>query len=235
MSDTKFQDMLRKCEGLLRKAESTDSEHEREAFLAKAAELMAKYSIDEHMLRDATLTGSKPTSTVFIVNPPYARAKLEMMVVLMDQFHCRGVFSELRGGKIRLTILGYEQDQEIVKFLYASLLLQEISAMWRSLKSTQKSWWDTGNVKMFKKSFLAGFPRGVRSQLEEIKRREETKVVGSALVLANVDQRVEDLMQEMFPRVKSGKSMSVHSGWFNEGFARGLEADLPQVKTGIGA
>lgn len=50
---SRLQDMIRKVEGILAKANSTSNAHEAETFFAKAQQLMAKHGIDEMMINRA--------------------------------------------------------------------------------------------------------------------------------------------------------------------------------------
>ena len=134
-------DILRKIEGLLNKANGTDSEPEAQAFFAKASELMIKYAIDEQRVREAM--GAKvATEQPVMVDFMYAGSDsnavgkkhlLDMVaaahsVQMIDYSNAR--YSNMhRPGNSGIAsqwsaLVGFAGDIELVKMLYTSLFVQ---------------------------------------------------------------------------------------------------------------
>lgn len=132
---TTDQSVLRKVKGLLDKAHSTTNEHEKEAFFAKADELMRRYTIEEFMLEQ--LDESKGRTPVirdydiprvdgdFEFNDNLAR----LFVTLCNHTGIKIVY------RARPTkIVGWQQDLDFLDILFTSL--------YTDLMANMKPRWD---------------------------------------------------------------------------------------------
>ena len=124
MTETKILERVRK---LLAKAEAEGcTPEEAEALTAKAAELMAKYGIEQALL-DATKPSAdnKPTDRKFDIPAPYATVKSSLLFNIGKAMGCNGVrLTSRTGDGVVLHMFGFRSDVERAEILYTSLLLQ---------------------------------------------------------------------------------------------------------------
>jgi hypothetical protein len=109
--DTDTEKVMTKIEALLRKAESTNFGPESEALIAKAHELMARYSIEEAMLHKAS--GIRDEVIVLTIPVKRKGAVSQERHVLLTQSakwqRCRAIIT----GDY-MTVVGFKQDTEFV-------------------------------------------------------------------------------------------------------------------------
>lgn len=139
-------DLLRKIQGLLRKAEGTDNEHEASAFFEKAHELMVTHAIDEARVRAeakrlGTYKGAEPMMEDYMFSSyaHHAQAKQDLLSMVCNHHSVRSItydnrkdtnqhrFGEANRGLREsqwTRLVGYRDDIEAVKLLYLSLLVQ---------------------------------------------------------------------------------------------------------------
>lgn len=190
-------DLMRKIQGLLRKAEGTDNEHEASAFFEKAHELMVKYAIDEARLRaEAKRTGTYRGADVVMENYMFssyghhAQAKESLLSMVADSHSVRSIpYSNRKGtNEVRFgadnrglkesqwtRLVGYKDDIEMVKLLYLSLLVQSqrfASEDWRSRYGESK-FSDEGLGKF---TWLSGHMEGFADRIGE-RFKELTEVI----------------------------------------------------------
>jgi hypothetical protein len=124
VTDDKMLDRVRK---LLAKAEKAGTEHEAEAFTAKAQELILKYAIDEAMLqKKGEKQDERIVARTYTVNG-YAKAKLHLLRAVARGVGCDAAFySNDRGGWStgRAEVIGWESDMAAFDVLFASLQMQ---------------------------------------------------------------------------------------------------------------
>lgn len=217
--------VMSKIEALLRKAESTNFGPESEALIAKAHELMQRYSIEEAMLHKAEGVRDE----VFVMHIPVkAKGKLQQeRHILLDRVAGCNRSKAVRSGEF-VTVIGYKRDTEFVKVLYESLVLQMFESMLAEGFTT-----DAAN-----KSFCVGFIDVVDKRMEQVYRtvEEEMAPTGSstALVLRDRSLAVKDKVQQEFPHIKSsGYSQRKYDpGAAARGRAAGERADIGQSKIG---
>lgn len=140
MTDDKMLDRVRK---LLAKAEKAGSEHEAEAFTAKAQELILKYAIDEAMLQQS---GEKPGERIIahtVTVKGYARAKLSLMHRVARGLGMRSVqYSNDRAGwsEGKGQVVGWESDVAAFEVLFASLQMQATTEAKREFARLKNNW-----------------------------------------------------------------------------------------------
>ena len=119
---------------LLAKAEATDNEHEREAFMSKAQELSTMCQIDLEIARqrqaDKTKREAPVKETVLLlehdvktlrhhfVNLAYAIARTNNVKMLYWPTNTR----------LRANLFGFPSDIEVMRLLFGSLVVQMVSA-----------------------------------------------------------------------------------------------------------
>lgn len=223
MTDAKI---VAKIEALLRKAESTNFGPESEALIAKAHELMARYSIEEAMLHKAQGVSNE---VIVMTIPAKSKSTLYERQILIGQVakwqRCRAIIT----GEV-VSVVGYRTDAEFVKTLYSSLVLQMMDSMLEQTDGTEK--WN--------RSFCRGFINAVSSRMEEVYRKVEHDVAPSgsstALVLRDRSQAVEQQFDSLFPNSQAarGSSMTTVDGKaMTAGIKAGKNADVGV--TGVGS
>jgi hypothetical protein len=175
---------------------------------AQAAErLIAKYAIDEAMLEAASATRSTPEVQTIVIDAPYATAKTVLISAVAAAHGVRAI-THSGNSPVRVSLVGFTGDLQLVDLLYTSLLLQATTSLRRQPA--------TGRA--FRRAFLIGFAGEVGRRLHTA--REDavasTGTASTALVLRDRDQAVEETMREKFPRLRSAR-LSVSDG-------RGLSA-----------
>ena len=191
-------DILRKVQGLLAKAEGTDYEAERDAFLAKAQEMMERYAIDAAQLEAAKPGTEREPVSLFVAWPARTvgkSAKGSLAVTIAQSNRCQ-VKSEYRwvDGKRTLGLLfqGMPEDAEFCMMLYTSLGLQAEQAY----DPRKKPEWTNGRT--YRANFYEGYCSRVSDLIREqareraAQRRAEDAEAGTstALVIVGIEERV---------------------------------------------
>lgn len=220
-----------KIAGLLAKAERTDNEHERDAFNAKAEQLMIKYGIEQAELEAA---GEVKPEEIIEVRIPFTGI---YAVVMPDFVHtvarALGNLSVLQSTswdkKTRTAfVIGHKSDVEAAQVLIASLQLQAQSAMKRWWKSFDDKAW-MSNMEQYKarRQFIVSFSYGAADRIKSERRTEEATVsAGAALVLASKMDKVKDHVQTKYnPRASRGGVQGGMAG-AAEGRSAGRQANV---------
>lgn len=231
-------DQLRLVRKLLHRAESTAFESERQACLAKAAELMLRHSIEEALLwAEADSEGrDSPVERILDVEPPYAARR----VVLYDAAgrHNRCAVIDLGsspGTPRRVALIGYPGDVARAEMLITSLLLQMTRAMASANASHPTA--SRGGTAAWRRSFVTAFAWRVDERLAEVRGlRDDAPPDGSptggadgsepgatslALVLADREEEVHREVGRRYPRLRSAR---IDAGSSRSGFAAGVAA-----------
>ena len=226
-------DMLNKVRALLAKAEGTDSDHEAEALTAKAAELMARYGIDEAMAAQRADHRAKPGSKIVLVDAPYAGPKASLLNVVAKAFRCRAVQLTRPGDKTQLKVhlFGFESDMELVEILFTSLLLQASHGAVRVEKQTDH--YGRSRTRSARSSYILGFATAVQSRLATVKAEAEASAPGAELVLVGRDVAVQDEMRREYPRLRSTVVRAGNASGYGRGHADGMRANLHN-RPGVG-
>jgi Protein of unknown function (DUF2786) len=248
-----------KIAALLRKAESTTPE-EAELLFAKAQELMAKYAIDEAMLRQAgKQTAENPMEhQEFVTIGIYRHALHWLDVYCLWASGCelyelsKAGPREVNGRRYAQTRViigfGYRSDLERARLLATSLKLQCVRA--------EAAWWreheweydlvSAGNKHAARRGFMLQFAHGAWSimtranaaakEAAEAERGEESSDSSSvALVLANKKQMVRYEFEKRFPDLAAGRRSRMMQGDWNArqaGYAAGQKADVGDPSVG---
>lgn len=205
--------MLHKVRALLAKAESTEFTSEADALMAKAQELMSRYSIDRALAEDEHAeTG--PLVHRFWIDNPYWAPKSAIVNAVAEANHTRLVSSEDLGF---VTIVGHDADLDIVELLGTSLLRQATRAM--TSAGPQLGRTGASNTRSYRHAFLLAYASRVGERLRATASDTETGMDserGGALVpvLTQRTQAVDAALAALFPRVRTrGVSVSNAAGW----------------------
>jgi hypothetical protein len=230
--------ILTKVRALIDKAESTEHEAERDAFLAKAQQMM-----EEHAITQAEIEMAKPSQ---VREPISVRVEYgtgvgkgalgSLAVTLARANRCQVVsYSNYRGSRymqLGVTFQGMPEDVEFCEMLFTSLRLQAEQALQLSLKLGKKPEWTHGRT--YRNSFMEGYFDRVRNRIKEQANQRESERMSSegghtALVLANVQGRIE----EKFGKVSYG-TRRTHIGCdagHSDGGYHGARADISGGRT----
>ncbi|GAB3480391.1 DUF2786 domain-containing protein [Nocardiopsis coralliicola] len=155
---------LSRIRALLAKAESTGFPEEAEALSARAAEMMARHSIDAAWLAFAESGGRSGGDAVGLrlpVEDPYADQKATLLHIVAEADGCRAVWDPSTGLS---TVVGHEADTEAVEVLFTSLLVQADTAMRAAGADRDRS--GRAADRRYRSSFLMAFAERVGDRLE---------------------------------------------------------------------
>lgn len=211
--------IIERVEKLLRKAESTTHEAERDAFMAKATELMQRHRIEQAELRLAGGTSEAITHTVWEYSPNNANMPGKRHLLLAACFIAGDVQFLYHTGSIneqRCTLIGTETEIETAKVIYASLYTQgSVKCLELRLRSKRE-----------RTSFLVGYAQGAMAKAKEARDTVATEP-GMALVLASRAKEVKDYLDENFS-VKTGAGYDADYAARTAGVREGAKADIGQ-------
>jgi hypothetical protein len=226
---------------LLNKAESRGvTDAERDAFNAKATELMLKWGIEEATLADADRAKIENiVQRVFQTDVPksYSYEATCIGVEVAKAFNCRGILQHTSSGRVDLLVVGFESDVERVKEMFTSLALQATLALivWYAKQDWRR--YDNGrnigtNKFNGKRTFLVGFADGVRAKFDAMKTQViKESTPGTDLVLVNRVARVDDYIKNEMNVGRSKRRHYLTDARF-DGATAGLRADVGGSKLG---
>jgi hypothetical protein len=232
MTDT----MLEKVRKLLAKAEDPGcTPAEAAALNDKAAELIAKYGVDQALLAVARPEADPVGDATIAVHPPYALDKAGLLATVAGAMRCRTVRRKewQRGGGYAylMHLFGAASDLERAELLYTSLLVQASYG----LASAEVPGWEAPAA--FRRSWLAGFTRAVGARLHqaELRAHEGASAASGpslALVLADRSDRVDRRVAQVYPRLGRSSPRRLSGSGLAGGVAAGQRADLGGVRVG---
>lgn len=189
-------DYADKIAKLLRKAESTTFDAERDALMEKAQHLMTVYAIDEAMLANRT-----PSEREEIIMQAlkytgiYAKQLLKIGTAIARVNHCQCVMSHVTWEKPQhwdLQVNGFQGDVRRVTMLNASLQVQCLRALntWAKSDEGIKSWMSGMQKFKARRTFIDGFAYGVQTKLFAADRAGRQEAVKNEAATAGVDEAV---------------------------------------------
>jgi len=223
--DSKLQDVVRKIEALLDRAQSTSFPEEAASCQAKAQELMTKYQVEGHELFGKSRDGGITSRNVPVSNP-YSLDKATLLHVIAKNNFCRILRYE---GYV--TIYGYDTDIELVLVMFKSLLIDMASSMARELSKAGKV-----NTTSWKKSFFAGYASMIGTRLEIARRSQIREAFKSghdsfALVIKDKESLIVDYWEKLPKSKAAPRSLSSTMG-YETGRESARSADIGQTKIG---
>lgn len=223
MSDDK---MLERVRSLLAKAERASTDHERDAYNAKAAELIAKYGIDEALAAAERHERPAVGDRVIGMPAPFARDKALLLHAIAVPLGVQTVLTQRPGFDAAVHLFGTESDLDRVEILFTSLLVQAMRELVRQRPT------DPGeSVAAYRRSWLVGYAAKIKQRLEgvEVEAQQQAQAehtgMSTELVLADRDQLVRQVMTERYPRLRQGRIRRSGRG-AADGAAAGQRADL---------
>ena len=135
MTEEKY---LTKLAALLRQAESTDNEHEAEAFMQAAQRLATATSIDLAVARAHSARKERRASPIarrIEIGPPGKRALRTYVQLFLAIARANDLTCDLAGNSTYVIAYGFETDIDVCEALYASLVVQMVRASDSYLRS----------------------------------------------------------------------------------------------------
>ena len=246
---------------LLRKAESTRSEHERDALLGKAEELMARWGFERAEI-EAREQAEGRKLTVVHETLSFGDVRGETRTSFIGL--CNAVFQGLGGlrtirmpnaqfrGQWDLQVWGVESDVEAAMFLANSILVQAQTGALQQWRERQRelderfAWAKEADPEVWKHrynksersksktSYMIGFGHAVYDRLR--KRREnlvQESGTGMELVLVDRSKLVDDAYEQMYPNRTKGRTRNPRDyRAYSRGTAEGERADIGNTRIG---
>lgn len=233
--------MLERVRRLLSKAEGAATESERDAYNAKAAELIARYGIAEALLRAKAATGARPADRIVILDAPYARDKASLLSAVAIPLGVQGVLCSQRtahGTQLSMHLFGMSADLERVDVLYTSLLVQAAHGLAVARPADAYE-----SVAAYRRSWMLGFAYTIQSRLitaeqaaaeraEADHRSQSDGGPSVSLVLADRATMVQQAMSEAYPRLRSAPTRYLSGTGHAAGAAAARRADLGGTRLG---
>lgn len=238
--------LAQKVAALMNKAESSDFEAEREAFMEKAMELMRRHSLDEALVAQKRGEDGVPVEEPIVeVRLPldgiYHHAWLDLGVKVSAANDCRNI----KGGPTldhkngTLYVIGAQSKVMATELLFTSLMLQANRAMqawWTEESGRHGVKYSGGTGFKMRREFLMGFARGVAPMLKKATEKatadfvRETGTSSETVALAVRDEkaRVNDWIGEKYGRLSKGRGGRLAGGGYgasSAGQAAGARAD----------
>jgi membrane peptidoglycan carboxypeptidase len=235
--------MLGKIRALLALAEDPAATGpEAEAFMAKAAELMAKYGIDRALLGALHPETDKVGDKIVVVPGPYAMGRMRLLHCIAVALGVRTLQRHRNAGQdpgtVELHMFGMESDLERVEILYTSLLLQVLTAQTRDAVNSPAA---ARSPRKWKRDYIEGFATVVHNRLKDAEDRarraaepEARAKTGKSMELVLVDRKaqIDRRFAAIYPNTRTtGSRRKVGSGYFR-GNEAGRRADLGGSRVG---
>lgn len=231
--------LLARVRKLLAQAEDPSvTEAEAESFNTKAAELIARYGIDQAMLAAEQKTADAIEQLTITIDNPYSHDKARLLGYIAFPLRCRAI--QYTSGKSvrKVIVVGYRSDLERVQLLYTSLLLQATSQLTRIRPGDGASRYRESTA-AYRRTWFAGFAHAVYARLHTAERQAAHDGAAStstgqttALVLRDRARDVADAYERMFPHAKSTRTRRLSGSGYDDGHHAGQRANLNN--TGIG-
>jgi hypothetical protein len=246
---SRLDDMIRKVEGLFKKAEATKNEHESDAFFAKAQALMAKHGIEEEMLR----INDSEIPVESVVHEDYAikrsgffdsMVRLALACAEANNVRCLVKTPDRFKAEAGVRFVGLPSNIIKAKLLYVSLLGQcmrfrrYVPEDVRDDAARHEAW-SNGSashyIQKWRRDFSLGFAQRIGARLAEIQRAAEEAARQTdnrmALVLADRKDEVDQYWNRMAggPAYGSRARQGPMADAFGAGQSAANRADLGQI------
>ncbi|GAA4939267.1 DUF2786 domain-containing protein [Actinoplanes utahensis] len=192
---------------------------EAEAFTAKAAELIAKYGIDQAMLAVTDPAVDPVGDRVIVLDAPYAREKAGLLAAVAAPMRCRVVHLDRRS-LARSHLFGHSADLERVELLFTSLLVQAA----HGLAASPVPWGE--HAAAYRRSWMVGYTQAISTRLWDAERSAAAETPGAELVLVDRTELVERRRDEMYPNLARMRPRRLQGTGLYRGYQAGQSARL---------
>ena len=227
---------LERIRKLLAKAEKAGTPDEAEIYNGKAAELMARHSIDSAMLAAGDPGRDTIGFRTLAMTDPYSKEKATLAGGIATTMSCRVVShpGSRRGQINSVTLIGFESDLNRVELSYTSLLLQAT----RSVVRERPPVWSGESTAAFRRTWLIGFAAEVHRRFFEAAERaasdhDSTRDEGrpsAEIALADRKSLVDRAVGERFTRLNRPPPRRLVGSGYRAGIDAGRRADLGQTR-----
>lgn len=216
--------ILVKVRKLLAKAEDPGcTPEEAAAFTAKAAELIARYGVDQALLAAGDPATDPVGDRAVALHAPYALDKADLLAAVATALRCRCV-RRRDGARVTLHLFGCASDLHRVELLFTSLLIQSAHGL-ASARVPRGE-----HAAAFRRSWLAGFTAGVAARLREAEQGATATAArpgpSMELLLADRSALVASRMAEVYPGLRTAGRRRLLGAGAGQGYAAGRAADL---------
>lgn len=230
--------MLERVRRLLAKAEGATTEAERDAYNSKAAELIARYGIEEALLGAQQQTRPTPGDRVVFLDAPYARDKGSLLAAIAVPLGVRAVMRRGQADSptlLSMHLFGMNSDLERVDILYTSLLVQAAHGL--AVVRPRDAY---ESVAAYRRSWMIGFAYSIQQRLVAAEAAARANAESQAasgtshgapgpsvsLVLADRATLVDAAMTDAYPRLRNASPRVLSGSGSAAGAAAGKRADL---------
>jgi len=223
-------DKIRKLLAMAEAEEITDQA--RESYNLKAAQLIARYGIDQARLDARQKHPASAGDVRITIDAPYALDKLGLICSIAIPLGCRVVSKRSttpgRPGQ-EAHLFGMAADLDRAQILFTSLLVQSTFGLAAARVPTYE------DPRAFRRSWLAGFAAAVTRRLTAAETaakahaaQEDSTTAGpsTALVLADRTALVERHLADSYPRLRQARTRQLSGSGGRDGYRAGERADL---------
>lgn len=248
-TEAKREAMMVRIRLLFDKAEATDHEAERDAFMNKAQALLTQHSIDFADLKPSAVTADEVVTKRVWVTAPYTSSRSLLLSAIARANDIKMVNgrdshwvpegclaapevnehgqSKTKGRAVYLT--GWSRDIDAAVMLFASLQIQ----MDREFLAIERPYYE--NAKAWRNSFMIGFASGVGKRLGQARRDAVNDAVAEARergedllpALRSRTAQVGDVYEQTWKgRLRSGSRITSTGGAYGSGHRAGSRASF---------
>ena len=224
---------------LLAKAEDPAvTEAEAELYTKKAAELVARYGIDQAMLAASGAETDEIGTLKIAMDNPYSQEKAHLLTCVAYPLRCRTVLHKARRQVIdAVTVFGYKSDLGRVELLFTSLLLQAGTQLARVRPENRV--FGGESLTAYRRTWLHGFAGAIHERLKETEAYaarshvSETPGARSAeLVVQDRTAMVEQAFDKEFGNLQSASRRRLSGSGYYDGHTAGTQANLDPAALG---
>lgn len=223
---TESDPQLERIRKLLAKAEDPAvTEAEAEAYNQKAAELVARYGIDQAMLAASGASSDEIGTLTIPMDDPYSRDKASLLTSVAYPLRCRTLLHRL-GQKVEsVTVFGFRSDLGRVELLFTSLLLQAGTQLTRVRPG---GFFPGESLAAYRRTWLHGFARAVHERLSHAEQEAvRTAVQGPAeLVVRDRAQMVQHAFDSEYGDLRAASPRRLSGSGYLDGHDAGTRANL---------
>lgn len=221
--------IIKRVQALLAKAESTQFEHEADAFYAKAEELMTKHAIERWQLAQAKGVTEKPVkrTIIYSTNDANLPGKKTLLVAAGKASGCQIILAPGTKKQQAAFIVGFAADAEYAELLYTSLLVQAMRFAPREVRRVKSKLTD----------YLLGFGYAVIARINERQEAAQASEDSDLLpALRSREAEVADAVRNFFPRLGKSRAVARRTDWAAQqaGHAAGQRADITAGRGTVG-
>lgn len=213
--------MIERIRKLFAKAESTTSEHEKDALLSKAYDLLAKHGIAETLARgDGAAEAASVGTWTFTAKASYKLDQILLINTVAKALHCDAIKTE----KDTLVVYGAKRHLDRVAMLGGFLVAYMIG----NLGKVRSPYSHVSTV-TYRKSAMHGFIQTVGERLKASERNavnESDDKASTEIVLVSDKDKAAAALRDDFPNVVVGGQTRRSSAGYGAGQRAGNSVDL---------